>query len=137
MVASGNAGEDAVQSWTEAQRRLWEAWSSPGQNVSQAADSGHGGGHCLDTLEALAEQALAVQRASWQTWASAMQAMPGFPDGYRSWLQQATDPMDWWSDTQQHLLRACFALGRQLVSCPDGANVWPTWWAQGTGHEGR
>ena len=120
-----NAVDETVQSWTEAQRRLWGVWSAAGQNVSQP-DSGQGAGHCLDALEALTEQTLAAQRASLQTWMSSMQAVPGLPEAYRSWMRQATDPIDQWTGMQQHLLRACFALGRQLLPCP-GGDPWQAW----------
>jgi hypothetical protein len=124
-VADGDTVDQTFQSWTEAQRRLWEVWSGAGQNVSRP-DSGHDTGHCLDALEALAEQVLAAQRVSLQTWMASMQVMPGFPEAYRSWMRQATDPIDQWTSLQQHLLRAGFALGRQLLPCSGGA-PWPGW----------
>jgi hypothetical protein len=122
---NGDVVDETIESWTEAQRRLWEVWSRAGQNVSRPG-SGHGTGHCLDPLEALAEQMLAAQHASLQTWTSSLQAMPGLPGAYRSWMRQATDPMDKWTSLQQHLLHAWFALGRQLVPCPGDA-TWQSW----------
>ena len=105
---------DVFDTWTDAEREVWGAWSQVEQDLSRPAAT-HACSHVLDALETSAHQVTRLQALAVSSACASLHANPLLPTPASALVERTCRPLAGWSDWQQHLISAWFGLARQLA----------------------
>jgi hypothetical protein len=105
---------DIIHTWTDAEREVWNAWSTVDQDVSRPATA-HGCGPILDALEMSVQGVTRLQSAVVHSACSGLSAIPLLPPQAHALVDQACRPLLNLASLQSHLVSAWFGMARHMV----------------------